>query len=277
MFKAFITVRWCLLLGYALYRKKKKEKKKKKICKHVLDHLERNNILTLLNHGFRSGYSCETQLVSTVHDLLGKFDSGSQIDMIILDFSKAFDTVPHSKLLHKIKLYGVDGNINAWLCDFLTNRMIDGEESDSVTVDSGVPQGTVLGPLLFLCHINDLPDAVKSTDRLFADDCLLYRSIRNRDDHLALERDLRQIETWALTWGMRFNAKKCYLMSINQKSTHFCQLDSHILQQVPDNPSLGVTLSDNMKWNSHISKISKKANPTLGFLEEKSKALPTRF
>ena len=94
-----------------------------------------------------------------------------------------------------MKLYVVDGNINAWLCDFLTNRkmkvVVDDEESDSVTVGSGVLQGTVLGPLLFLCHINDLPDAVKSTVRLFADDCLLYRSIRNRDDHLALERDLR--------------------------------------------------------------------------------------
>ena len=248
------------------------------ICKHILDHLERNKILTSLNHGFRSGYSCETQLVTTVHDLLGKFDTGSQIDMIILDFSKAFDTVPHGKLLHKMKLYGVDGNINSWLSDFLTNRkmkvVVDGEESDSVTVDSGVPQGTVLGPLLFLCHINDLPDAVKSTVRLFADDCLLYRSIRNMDDHLALERDLQQLETWAKTWGMRFNAKKCYLMSINQKSAHFYQLDGHILQQVPDNPYLGVTLSDDMKWHSHINKISKKANSTLGFLKRNLKHCP---
>ena len=117
-------------------------------------------------------------------------------------------------------------------------------------MDSGIPQGTALGPLLFLCHINDLPDAVKSTVRLFAVDCLLYRSIRNRDDHLALERNLRQLETWVHTWGMRFNAKKFYLVSINQKSAHFYQLDIHILQQVPDNPYLGVTLSDNMKWNS---------------------------
>ena len=112
-----------------------------------------------------------------VHDLLGKFDSGSQIDIIILGFSKAFYTVPHRKLIHKMKLFGVDGNIYALLCDFLTNRkmkvVVDGEESDSVTVDSGVPQATVLGLLLFLCHINDLPDAVKSTVSLFADDCPL--------------------------------------------------------------------------------------------------------
>ena len=111
--------------------------------KQIRDYLERNKILPSLNHGFRSGYSCETQLVTTDHDLLEKFDTGFQIDMIILDFSKAFDTVPHGKLLHKMKLYGVDCNINSWLSDFLTNRRmkadVDGEESDSVIVDSGVP------------------------------------------------------------------------------------------------------------------------------------------
>ena len=82
------------------------------ICKHILDHLEINNILTSLNHGFRSGYSCETQLLTTVHDLLQQHDNKTQIDMMILDFSKAFDTVPHESLLHKMSLYGINGNIN---------------------------------------------------------------------------------------------------------------------------------------------------------------------
>ena len=155
--------------------------------------------------------------------------------MAILDFSKAFDTVPQQKLLHKMRQYGVDGNINALLCDFLTNRkmraVIDGDESEAVSIDSGVPQGIVLGTLLFLCHINDLPDTVKSTVRLFADDCLLYRQIKStREDHISLQYDLQNLETWAKTWRMRFNAKKCYIMSINTKSTHFFQLDGHIVQ-----------------------------------------------
>ena len=149
--------------------------------------------------------------------------------------------------------------------------VIDDEESEAVSVDSGVPQGTVLGTLLYLCHINDLPDTVKSTVRLLADDCLLYRQNKSREDHSSLKYDLQNLETWAKTWGMCFNAKKCYIMSINTKSTHFYQLDGHILQQVPENPYLGVTISEDLKWSSHISKITKKANSSLGFLKRNFK------
>ena len=99
--------------------------------------------------------------------------------------------------------------------------VIDGEESEAVPVDSGVPQGTVLWPLLFLCHIHDLPDAVKSTVQLFADDCLLYPQVKSTEDHISLQQDLQSLETWAKTWGIRFNAKKSYIMSINSKSSHF--------------------------------------------------------
>ena len=248
------------------------------ICRHMLNHLEKNNILTNLNHGFRSGYSCETQLITTIQDILSQQNLGQQIDIAILDFSKAFDTVPHNKLLQKLENYGIDGNINNWLRDFLTNRqmqvVVDGAASDPATVDSGVPQGTVLGPILFLCHINDLPESVKSQVRLFADDCLLYRTIKSPHDHTTLQKDLESLEEWASLWGMRFNAKKCYIMSVNQQSSHFYQLDNHILQQVEENPYLGVTLSSDMKWGTHISKITKKANSTLGFLRRNLKYSP---
>jgi hypothetical protein len=115
--------------------------------------------------------------------------------MAILDFSKTFDTVPHKKLLHKLDQYGIRGSVHRWLANFLTKRKmrvtLEGESSQQVTVDSGVPQGTVLGPFLFLCHINDLPDVVKSSVRLFADDCLLYREINSQNDHNKLQKTLK--------------------------------------------------------------------------------------
>ena len=127
-----------------------------------------------------------------------------------------FDTVPHKKLLHKLNSYGINGTTHKWIGQFLTASkqqvVIDGERSRSCSVDSGVPQGTVLGPLLFLCHINDLPSCV----RLFADDCILYRLIKSINDQIQLQQDLQSLEKWATTWGMRFNATKCYLMTINR-------------------------------------------------------------
>ncbi|KAK7108867.1 hypothetical protein V1264_016528 [Littorina saxatilis] len=108
---------------------------------------------------------------------------------------------------------------------------------------SGVPQGTVFGPLLFLCHINDLPQSVKSTVRLFADDCLLYREIRTFRDHLTLQEDLRKLEQWAHKWGMKFNAKKCYILSSKPTSNFFYNLDGTTLKQVDKSPYLGVQIS----------------------------------
>ena len=126
-----------------------------------------------------SWYSCETQLVVTAHDLPNFFDQNRQVDVVILDFSKAFDTVPHRKLLHKLDAYGIRGPLHTWIATFLTKRkmsvVVEGEKSRSAHVGSAVPQGTFLGPLLFLYHINDLPERVTSQIRLFADDCLLYR------------------------------------------------------------------------------------------------------
>ena len=171
------------------------------ICRHVLDHLEQHKILTDLQHGFRSGRSCETQLITTFQDIAEMYDKkGSRIDIAVLDFSKAFDTVPHDGLLSKLKHYGIDKNIWQWISNFLKKRkqcvVVDGVSSGLVDVDSGVPQGTVLGPILFLLHINDLPSIVSSKVRLFADDCLIYRQIKSNNDQIELQRDLNLLESW---------------------------------------------------------------------------------
>lgn len=248
------------------------------VSHHLLSYLDQHRVLTDLNHGFRAGFSCETQLVTTLRDLFTSYDSSTQVDLAVLDFSKAFDTVPHQKLLHKLAHYGVKGTTHQWIGNFLTNRtmkvVLDGEESREVTVDSGVPQGTVLGPLLFLCHINDLPVTVKSQVRLFADDCLLYREIHTFNDHIALQEDLKKLETWAQDWGMRFNAKKCNILSIKKKSDFRYQLCGEILSDVTGSPYLGVTISNDLKWHDHISNKTKKANSVLGLLKRNLRYCP---
>ena len=127
---------------------------------------------------------------------------GSQIDIAVLDFSKAFDTVPHDGLLSKLNHYGIDKHIWQWISNFKKKRkqcvVVDGVPSGLVDVDSGVPQGTVLGPILFLLHINDLPSIVSSKVRLFADDCLIYRQIKSNNDQIELQRDLNLLESWGV-------------------------------------------------------------------------------
>ena len=248
------------------------------ICRHMLSHLENNKIISPLQHGFCNGHSCESQLILTMHDIMQNFDSKQQTDLVILNFSKAFDTVPHKKLLFKLSKYGITGNINKWIQSFLVLRkqqvIVEGESSKPCSVDSGVPQGSVLGPLVFLCHINDLPQRATSKDRLFADDCLLYRPIHSPRDQLLLQQDLAALETWAEDWGMRFNVSKCYLMSIHRSkhpNSSQYKLDNHILEQVEENPYLGLTIHKSLKWASHINKISNKANSVLGFIKRNLK------
>ena len=134
--------------------------------------------------------------------------------MAVLDFSKAFDTVPHRRLLRKLELLGIHGELLSWIRAFLTGRtqsvMIEGCFSHPDRVESGVPQGTVLGPLLFLCYINDLPNVLDphTAVRLFADDLLIYRSIRSQDDQVKLQLDLDALGSWGERWGMKYNTKK---------------------------------------------------------------------
>ena len=150
-------------------------------------------------------------------------------------------------------------------------EVVKGEESKSVKVESGVPAGH--SPRAPICHINELSDSVQSQVRLFADDCLLYRPIEPPKGHEHLQNDLRELEQWASRWGMRFNAKKCYVISIRNTSSHFYDLDNTILLQVTSNPYLGITLSEDLQWST-IFKMSPKKHSTLEFLPRNLKNCP---
>ena len=150
------------------------------IVSNINKHLAFESILADCQHGFRSQRSCETQLVQFFHDLVSNLDRAlnrnhRQTDVIIMDFAKAFDKVPHRRLLYKLDYYGIRGSTHNWITSWLSGRfqkvVLDGQASDPVPVLSGVPQGSVLGPVLFLIFINDLPENIRSSVRLFADDC----------------------------------------------------------------------------------------------------------
>ena len=142
--------------------------------------------------------------------MLKQRDSGKHLDVIILDYSKAFDTVPHRRLLCKLHHYGIKGHLLRWIEEFLVGRtqsvLVDGTKSPEEAVLSGVPQGTVLGPLMFLLYINDMPSQVQryTRCRLFADDSLLYRVMDSTLDQVQLQQDLKNLEKWAVDWSMVF-------------------------------------------------------------------------
>ena len=238
-----------------------------------MSHLDRFNILCPQQHGFRRGHSCETQLISTIQDVALELDNRTQTDMVIMDFTKAFDKVPHNRLLMKLNRYGIRGSTHNWIKSFLTKRkqrvVIDGEFSDWVNVDSSVPQGTVTGPLMFLMFINDLPINLSSQVRLFADDCILYRSVAGPEDASKLQADLDTLTAWQNDWQMEFNASKCYVLRVTHARTphHFTyNLNNTKLQETTSHTYLGVNISQDLSWNSHVNNVSAKANRTLGFI-----------
>ena len=256
-----------------------------KTLEHILvsninKHLALDSILVDCQHGFRSQRSCETQLVQFVHDIISNLDGAvnrghKQTDLIIMDFAKAFDKVPHRRLLHKLEYYGIRGSTHKWINSWPSGRtqqvVLDGQASDPVPVLSGVPQGSVLSPVLFLIFINDMLDNIRSSVRLFADDCVLYRYIHSLQDCLTLQEDLTSLGQWEADRQMKFNVAKCHSMRVTRHQHHKqilfdYSLHNQTLENVHSAKYLGITITDNMDWGQHVSEISSKATKTLGFL-----------
>ena len=242
------------------------------ICSYIMRFLSDNDAITQSQHGFRKGRSCESQLALLNQDLMRTADEGFRTDAIFLDFRKAFDTVPHAKLLQKLEYYGIDNQIIQWIRSFLTGRsqrvVLDGVFSDEVEVTSGVPQGSVIGPILFLVYINDITDNVKSNVRLFADDTLIYRKIQSAGDSLILQSDLDIVSQWCRDWQLSLNIEKCVAMSITRSPMRsVSQTPYHIsgttLEFVSEYKYLGVVFSSNLSFKTHVREIVGSADRTL--------------
>ena len=239
-----------------------------------MSHLDHHKLLSDRQHAFRKSHSCETQLATVIDDWAKILDNQGQVDTFILDFEKAFDTPPHELLKSKLFSYGIGGKTIKWIDAFLCYRqqkvVVNGVKSDWAPVVSGVPQDTVLGPLLFLLHINYITSDVESEIRLFAEDCVCYREIKNVEDTVKLQKDIDRLGSWARKLGMRFQPVKCNMMQLTNKRTSKIQasykLECTVLENVESIKYLGVIITKDLKWNTHISNVCTKANRTLGFL-----------
>ena len=242
---------------------------------HIMDHLYRNRLLTPCQHGFVRDRSCITQLLECLDDWTEMLDSGESIDVIYMDYAKAFDKVAHMRLMKKLRGYGVNVQIRNWIQNFLSERrqkvVVNGEESEWAHVLSGVPQGSVLGPVLFVCYINDLPQEVQTKVKLFADDTKLYTKVSEEYGRHELQEDINNLDKWAKEWQLSFNASKCKVMHMghrNPHETYSMQQDGRdvILDTTDIEKDIGVHVDKELKFDRHVEIQCGKANKILGLI-----------
>ncbi len=243
-----------------------------KILKEELvNHLESNKILKESQHGFRAGKSCLTNLLEFTEYISKNMDKGEPIDIIYLDFQKAFDKVPHTRLMNKIQACGVKGKVLNWIRNWLFDRRqrvcIDGNYSDWSNVVSGVPQGSVLGPILFTIFINDIDDKILSKLLKFADDTKLIGKVKSSVDIEILRKDLANLYRWSEDWQMLFNVNKCKIMHIGRNNTEEkYYMGGKELIQINEETDLGVLISNDFKVFKQCAKAAKKGNQVLGMI-----------
>ena len=192
---------------------------------HFGEHLEAQDLINKTQHGFRSGRSCCTQLLEVIHDWAAVIEDKKPVDVIYFDYKKAFDSVPFGRLLVKLYAYGIRGKLLQWIREFLVDRKqkvsANNNSSNFVPVTSGIPQGSVLRPILFLIYVNDLPEVVSSTVKLFVDDTELYRAIENEEDKIQLQEDLNNLQRWSEKWLLPFNVAKCKVLHLGPHNKEY--------------------------------------------------------
>ena len=245
--------------------------------------LVENELISKHQSGFRPGDSTINQLLAITDEIFQSFENNAETRAAFLDISKAFDKVWHEGLLFKLKRSGITGNLHSLICDFLSDRsqrvVLNGMESTWLPIESGVPQGSVLGPLLFLVYINDLTDNISSNMRLFADDSSLFIKVRDvEESQTQLMNDLDKITSWARQWKMEFNpditkqAIEVIFSHKKKKITHPPLLFNGIpVKRESHTQHLGVILDQRLNFRIHIQEKIKKANKGLGLLRFLSK------
>jgi len=242
----------------------------------IVKHLDSNNLFVNCQHGFRSKRSCTTQLLEVIDHWSEILEEGGQLDCIYLDFAKAFDTVPHQRLMKKLYAYGIRGKVHSWVESFLSNRQqqvrIGSSCSSWSPVKSGIPQGSVLGPTLFLVYINDLPEVVSNIVKLFADDTKIYREIKGPDDVNSIQSDLDRLAEWSDEWLLRFNASKCKCLHIGKDNPGAVYSMSDTsgrtnVLNVDNEKDLGVIFDSKLSFSEHIAAKVKRANQALGTIK----------
>ena len=219
-------------------------------------------------HGFRTGRSCVTNLLETLDHIGAILDRAGQVNCVYVDMSKAFDKVRHDLLVEKLRDAGFGGNLLLWLHAYLCCRRqrvtVLGATSRDLPVTSGVPQGSILGPALFLLYVNNLPDAVaKSNVTMFADDTKQYKEVKIQDDGAALQQDLVSLSSWSSASGIAFNEKKCKLQTITRKGKPIAtshELNSRIVQTCVEERDRDLT------WRTQVCHQAGRANNSLGYI-----------
>lgn len=238
-----------------------------KVYQHVRE------FITSAQHGFVSGKSTLTNLLEFATKITDSILDGGQLDVIFTDFSKAFDQVSHRLLLLKLQKLGIKSNILQWFRSYLSERtqcvVIGGCKSNRFTPTSGVPQGSILGPLLFLLFINDLPDIFSSSSSLFADDNKIFRKIDCAADGFCLQSDIASFSAWCDNNKLNLNPKKCSALSITRKPNpidyQYSIKDMPIEKEIKKK-DLGVTFDSKESFSHHISEITKKSYQLIGFI-----------
>lgn len=242
----------------------------------LLAHVLPNGLLTAKQYGFRPGSSTQEALLAATRDWLEVLERKGSVACVYFDLAKAFDTLPHTLIMDSLAGAGVSGTLLDWFEDYLTNRsqcvVLEGVASGPASVTSGVPQGSILGPLLFTLAINtlaDIPVSITTTVAMFADDTLLYKPVFSRGDLVAFQSDIHHLVDWVKARKLRLNVGKTKSMLISRKRKReplVLEVDGTVIEEVGSVKYLGVTVTSDLTWNEHITNICARGKRLTGFL-----------